>query len=70
VIPAYFKAALKVHPKAAAAFKDFSHSHKKEYLEWVTGAKREDTQRRRLAQAVAMMSSGKSRNWKYEERGR
>ena len=62
VVPAYFKAALKAHPEAAAAFEAFSDSHKKEYLEWITGAKKEETRQRRLMQALGMMARGKSRN--------
>jgi len=42
-------------------------SHKREYIEWITEAKKDETRRRRLEQAVAMMAEGKSRNWKYQK---
>jgi uncharacterized protein YdeI (YjbR/CyaY-like superfamily) len=67
VIPDYFMAAVKQNKKALAAFEAFSYSHKKEYVEWVTEAKGEDTRRRRLDTAVQWLAEGKSRNWKYEK---
>jgi uncharacterized protein YdeI (YjbR/CyaY-like superfamily) len=66
-VPDYFLAALKKNKKALAAFDDFSPSCKREYLEWITEAKQEETRQRRLAQAIAWMAEGKSRNWKYEK---
>ena len=65
VVPDYFKAALQKNKKARAAFEAFSPSHQREYIEWITGAKGEDTRQRRIAQALAWMAEGKSRNWKY-----
>jgi uncharacterized protein YdeI (YjbR/CyaY-like superfamily) len=66
-VPDYFLAALKKNKKALAAFDDFSPSCKREYVEWITEAKQEETRQRRLAQAIAWMAEGKSRNWKYEK---
>jgi uncharacterized protein YdeI (YjbR/CyaY-like superfamily) len=66
VIPAYFKSALKQNPKAGAAFAGYSDSHKKEYLKWVAEAKKAETRRRRLEQALVMMAEGKSRNRTHE----
>lgn len=43
----------------------FSPSHKREYVEWVTEAKSEETRNRRLVHAVEWMAQGKPRNWKY-----
>ena len=64
--PAYFLAAIKKSRKAMATYDAFSPSNKREYVEWVTGAKSEETRDRRLAHAVAWMAEGKSRNWQYE----
>ena len=64
-VPSYLKKALDGNKKAAATFAAFSPSHKREYVEWVTEAKSEDTRNRRLAQAVEWMAHGKPRNWKY-----
>lgn len=65
VIPEYFTEALKENKKAMAAFKGFSYSHKKEYLQWITEAKGEDTRQRRMNQALTWMAEGKPRHWKY-----
>jgi uncharacterized protein YdeI (YjbR/CyaY-like superfamily) len=58
--------ALKASAKARAAFDDFSASHKREYVEWISSAKREETRQRRIDAAVQMMAGGKGLNWKYE----
>jgi uncharacterized protein YdeI (YjbR/CyaY-like superfamily) len=66
VIPPYFTAALKKSKKALATFDGFSYSHRKEYVEWVTEAKTEETRARRLQTTVEWLAEGKARNWKYE----
>jgi uncharacterized protein YdeI (YjbR/CyaY-like superfamily) len=66
VVPNDLTSALKKNKKAQSTFEDFSYSHKKEYVEWITEAKREETRTQRLATAVAWMAKGKARNWKYE----
>ena len=68
-VPADLAAAFRTNKKAQAGFDGFSPSHKREYLEWITEAKTDETRARRLAQAIAWMAEGKSRNWKYERRG-
>ncbi|MFZ5553314.1 MAG: YdeI/OmpD-associated family protein [Bacteroidota bacterium] len=65
VAPAYFITALKKNQKALATYNKFSPSNKREYVEWVTEAKTEETRQRRLETAVAWMAEGKIRNWKY-----
>ena len=64
-MPHDLAAALEKNKKALATFEKLSPSHKREYLEWIVEAKRDETRARRVAQAVDMMSEGKSRNWKY-----
>jgi len=64
-VPKDLKAALEKNKKALAAFDDFSPSHRREYIEWITGAKSDETRQRRLAQAIEWMAEGKSRHWKY-----
>ena len=66
VIPDFLSAALKKNKKAQAAFEAFSYSHRKEYVEWITEAKTDETRQRRLATALEWLAEGKSRNWKYE----
>jgi hypothetical protein len=63
--PAYMLAAIKKNRKAHATYEAFSPSARREYIEWVTGAKSDDTRTRRLETAVQWMSEGKIRNWKY-----
>ena len=63
--PPDLAAALKKNARARATFDGFSPSHKREYIEWVTEAKREETRQRRLGQAIEMLAEGKTRNWKY-----
>ena len=64
-VPADLVAALKKKPRAQAAFDQFSYSHKKEYVEWITEAKRDETRARRVATTVQWLTEGKSRDWKY-----
>jgi len=64
-IPAELSAALKKNKKASAAFEGFSYSHKKEYVDWITEAKRDETKSQRLATTIAWLAEGKSRHWKY-----
>ena len=65
-VPAYINTALGRNKKAKAQFDAFSPSHRREYVEWITEAKSDETRNRRLAQAIEWMSEGKPRNWKYE----
>jgi len=66
VVPDDLTAALSKSKKAAAAFEAFSYSHRKESIEWLTEAKRPETRERRLAQTLAWLKIGKSRNADYE----
>lgn len=65
VVPDYFLKQLKKNKKAFATFENFSPSHKREYIEWITEAKTDETKNRRMETAIEWMSVGKSRNWKY-----
>jgi uncharacterized protein YdeI (YjbR/CyaY-like superfamily) len=65
VVPDYFLKQLKKNKKAFTTFQDFSPSHKREYVEWITEAKTEETKNRRMETAIELLSQGKPRNWKY-----
>jgi uncharacterized protein YdeI (YjbR/CyaY-like superfamily) len=65
-VPTYFQAALKKNAKARATFENFSPSHKREYIEWITEAKTDATRQKRLATTLEWLAEGKSLNWKYE----
>lgn len=64
-MPEEFTEALKNSPSALAAFESFSPSHRREYVEWLTDAKTEETRGKRLATAMEWIAEGKPRNWKY-----
>lgn len=65
--PPELEAALAANPAARAAFDGFPPGARREYVEWVAGAKRPETRARRIVQAVEWMAQGKRRNWKYEK---
>lgn len=67
-IPAELTSALSKNKKAKSVFDDFPPSHKREYAEWIAGAKGADTRQRRVASAIEWIAEGKGRNWKYEKR--
>jgi uncharacterized protein YdeI (YjbR/CyaY-like superfamily) len=60
-------AALADNGEAAATFDGFSPSCRREYVDWIVEAKRPETRRKRIAEAVEWMAEGKKRNWKYEK---
>ncbi|HEY5913674.1 MAG TPA: YdeI/OmpD-associated family protein [Verrucomicrobiae bacterium] len=64
-VPEILTAALRGNEKARRTFEQFSYSHRKEYIEWIVEAKREETRLKRVATALAWLAQGKPRNWKY-----
>ena len=64
--PRDFAAALNAVPAARKCFDAFAPSYRRDYIEWITGAKREATRHKRIEQAVEWIAEGKHRNWKYE----
>lgn len=68
IIPDFFIKVLSKNKKALQAFDNFSPSHKKEYVEWITEAKTEETRNRRMETAIEWIADGKGRNWKYERK--
>jgi hypothetical protein len=62
-----FAAALAANRKATATFAAFPPSHRREYVDWIDEAKREQTRARRIAQAIEWLAEGKSRHWKYAD---
>src|ERR1700730_15914685 len=55
-VPECLIAALKKNAKAKATFENFSPSHQREYIEWLTEAKREETRRQRLKTTIQWLS--------------
>ena len=64
-VPADLKAALARNKKALAVFGDFAPSKRREYVDWIVQAKREETRKQRVSQSVAWIAEGKPRHWKY-----
>ena len=46
-------------------FATFPPGQRREYCDWISEAKREETKAKRVQQAVEWIAEGKSRNWKY-----
>jgi len=66
-VPDYLLAVLKQHKRAYETFKNFPPSHRNEYISWIAEAKRPETRDKRIAEAMEMLSAGKSRHWKYQK---
>ena len=60
-VPDFFTEALKTNRAAAAGFHSLSPSCQREYLVWLTTAKRPETRATRLAQTLAALATG--RKW-------
>lgn len=65
-MPDDFGAALKKNAKARKNFDAFAPSKRREYLEWITEAKREETRKQRLAKSIQSLTEGKPLHWKYQ----
>lgn len=59
VPPAALEKIFTRHKKAREFFQNLSETNKKEYVEWIEGAKREDTKNRRLEATVEKLLAGK-----------
>jgi hypothetical protein len=64
-VPEDLAAALRKNRGALAHFSAMSASHRREYIEWLVDAKRDETRRKRLATAIEWIGEGKSKEWKY-----
>ena len=65
-VPEDFATALAIASPAKRCFEQFSPSHRREYLEWIIDAKKDETRQKRINQAIVWLLEGKKRNWKYE----
>jgi hypothetical protein len=57
-VPADLGAALRSSLDAKGAFEQLSYTHRREYVEWITEAKKRETRDRRVAKAIEMLSAG------------
>ena len=64
-MPREFADALKRSSKARLYFETLPPSCRREYIEWISTAKRNETRERRLAEAIEMLSEGRRHNQQY-----
>jgi uncharacterized protein YdeI (YjbR/CyaY-like superfamily) len=58
-LPPYIEAALRKRPAALRHFEALPASQRRRYFGWIESAKREETKRRRLEEAIRLLSTGK-----------
>jgi hypothetical protein len=58
-----FARALKGDGRARATWEGLSYTHRREYAEWIEGAKRPETRARRIAKAVEALGAGKKERY-------
>jgi hypothetical protein len=61
-LPPALAAALQGDPAAKAAYDGMAYTHRKEYARWIAEAKREETRARRVAEALTMITAGRTRS--------
>ena len=57
-VPCFFAEALRAHPQAEAFFNRLAPSYRRDFIQWLSSAKREETRRRRLAEAIDLLARG------------
>jgi len=57
-VPEDLAGALEGEPEARAFFEGLAYTYRKEYARWIAGAKREETRRRRIEQAIEKLRRG------------
>ena len=58
VVPEDFRMALAGNSRVKEAFERFAFTHRKEYLQWIEAAKRPETRRRRITEAIDRIGRG------------
>ena len=58
-VPADLRRTLASQPRARAAFQKLSWSRKKEYIDWITNAKKAETRAARLKKSLRLLLAGK-----------
>jgi uncharacterized protein YdeI (YjbR/CyaY-like superfamily) len=66
-LPKVLATALRKSKKAFTTFEAFPPSQRREYIEWISEAKTEETVIKRLAATIEWLEEGKSRHWKYKK---
>ena len=60
-VPELLTQALAAHPAAQAAFTTLPYSHRKQYVDWILSAKREETRQTRTGKTIERLMSSKPR---------
>jgi uncharacterized protein DUF1905/bacteriocin resistance YdeI/OmpD-like protein len=58
-VPADMKKALRTDKRAAAFFAKLAYTHQREYVEWIEGAVKIETRRRRIAQMLELLKQSR-----------
>lgn len=58
-LPEVFAQALEANPAAAANFHQMAPSYRRDFVRWVTEAKKEETRQRRLAEALQLLEENR-----------
>lgn len=58
-VPPYFEKALEVNAKARKNFNNLAPTYRRHFIGWVSSAKREETRKRRLQEAVQLLEQNK-----------
>jgi uncharacterized protein YdeI (YjbR/CyaY-like superfamily) len=58
-VPEFVEKALKANKKASTNFQNLAPSYRRLYIRWITSAKREETQKKRLAEAIGLLAQNK-----------
>jgi hypothetical protein len=66
-VPLDFKKALAASKKAKQYFDTLTPGYRRDYLQWIIGAKRPETRAARIKQAVRQCSEGKTLHYKYQK---
>ncbi len=61
-VPEDFQQVLNNNPKAKEIFDTFSYTHKKEYVQWIEGAIKQETRENRIKKAIEQIGGGKKRS--------
>ena len=65
-LPEDLAAALEASLKATGTCESLPPGQRREYVEWIIGAKPEETRKKRLDTTILQLEEGKQLNWKYE----
>lgn len=69
VVPEILTVELEKNPEINHYFNSLSYSHRKEYIEYIAEAKREETRVKRVEKTMTLLKDKKHLNHKYEQRG-